>query len=116
MFDSWTSRRPEGPTSAMDELYADYEGTPYLTGLVQVCSAVGLFVGTWTVIILLGSLDRGFHYYWSLILILAIDVGLNVGARVARARKRRRLGISRAERLWRNGVGRRPTSSVRSRR
>jgi hypothetical protein len=92
-------------TNAREELYVDYEGTPYLTGLTQLCSAIGTFIGVYTLIVLLGSLHRGLSYYWWLVLILVVDIGLNVGVRVARARKRRRLGLSRAERMWRNGVG-----------
>lgn len=103
-------RADRSQTNAREELYVDYEGTPYLTGLAQVCAAVGLVIGTFTLIVLVGSLDRGFHYYWWMILILVVDIGLNIGVRVARARKRRRLGLSRAERLWRNGVGPRPQS------
>jgi hypothetical protein len=94
----------------MEELYADYEGTPYLTGLAQACGAIGVFIGTLALLALLGSLHRGFHYYWWIILILVVDIGLNAAVRVARARKRRRLGLSRAERLWRNGAGPRPQS------
>ncbi len=101
-------------TNAREELYVDYEGTPYLTGLTQLCSAIGVFVGAWALIILLGSLHRGFHYYWWMVLILVVDVGLNVAVRVARARKRRRLGLSRAERMWRNGVGPRPQCEPRT--
>ncbi len=97
-------------TNAREELYVDYEGTPYLTGLAQVCAAIGVFIGTFTLLVLLGSLHRGFHYYWWMVLTLVVDIGLNIGVRVARARKRRRLGLSRAERLWRNGVGPRPQS------
>jgi hypothetical protein len=92
-------------TNAREELYVDYEGTPYLTGLAQVCGAIGVFIGALTLLVLLGSLHRGFRYYWWMVLVLVVDVGLNVGVRIARARKRRRLGLSRAERMWRNGVG-----------
>ncbi len=93
-------------TKAREDPYVDYEGTPSLTGLTQVCAAIGTFIGAWALIILLGSLHRGFHHYRWMVLILVVDIALNVAVRVARARKRRRLGLSRAERMWRNGVGR----------
>ncbi|HUB04955.1 MAG TPA: hypothetical protein VMA76_07790 [Solirubrobacteraceae bacterium] len=54
--------------------------------------ALGVFVGLWTAIILLGYLHRGFGRYWSLVLILAIDVAVNVAVRAARARHRRAFG------------------------
>jgi 4-hydroxybenzoate polyprenyltransferase len=97
-------------TNDIEELYVDYEGTPYLTGLAQASAAIGVFIGTVALLALLGSLHRGFHYYWWIVLILVVDIGLNMAVRVARARKRRRLGLSRAVRLWRNGVGPRPYS------
>jgi hypothetical protein len=70
------------------ELDPEYLDTPYLTAAVNICSAVGFFVGVWTVIVLLGDLHRGFARYWPLVLILAIDLGVNVAVRVARRRRR----------------------------
>jgi hypothetical protein len=83
----WRSQMP-AHTIEPDPEYLD---TPYLTGMVNVCSALGIFIGAWTAIILIGDLHRGFGVYWSLVLILVIDVALNVGVRIARARKRRAL-------------------------
>lgn len=99
------SRRDELPLNAREELWLDYEGTPYLTGLTQLCSALGVFIGALAAIFLLGNLHRGFARYWWLILVLVVDVAVNVAARLARARKRRALGLSRAQRSWRLGVG-----------
>jgi hypothetical protein len=101
-------RRNESPSSAMDELYTDYEGTPYLTGLANLCAAIGTFVGAWTLIILLGTLHRGFAQYWSLVLILVVDITINIVVRVLRFRRRRALGLTRAQRRWRLGLGPRP--------
>ncbi len=86
-------------------MFTEYEGTPYLTGLTQICSAIGVFIGAWTVIILIGDLHRGFATYWSLILILVIDVTVNVAVRLIRARRRRALGLTAAQRRWRLGFG-----------
>jgi hypothetical protein len=102
------SARSGPPLNAWEELFAEYEGTPYLTGLTEICSALGVFIGAWTVIILLGDLHRGFGTYWSLILILVIDIGLNIALRVIRARRRRALGLTREQRHWRLGLGPRP--------
>ncbi len=101
-------RRNGPPLSAWEELFTEYEGTPYLTGLTQICSAIGVFIGAWTVIILLGDLHRGFGTYWSLILILVIDIAVNVAVRLVRARRRRALGLTAAQRRWRLGFGPRP--------
>ncbi len=101
-------RRNELPLNAREEMFADYEGTPYLTGLTQICSAIGVFIGAWTVIVLLGDLHRGFGTYWSLLLILVLDVAINVAVRWLRARRRRALGLTAAQRRWRLGYGPRP--------
>jgi hypothetical protein len=69
-------------------VFDEYEDTPYLTGLVNVCTVLGTFVGVWSVIILLGDLHRGFAVYWPLLLILAMDITANVVARWLRAKRR----------------------------
>jgi hypothetical protein len=69
----------------------EYLDTPYLTAVVNICAALGVFIGSWTAILLAGDLHHGFARYWSLVLILVIDVAVNVAVRVARARKRRGL-------------------------
>jgi hypothetical protein len=80
---SWRDHMPGRP-----EPDPEYFDTPYLTAAVNICSAVGFFIGVWTVIILVGDLHRGFTRYWPLVLILAIDLGVNVALRVARHRRR----------------------------
>jgi hypothetical protein len=69
----------------------EYLDTPYLTAAVNICAALGVFIGIWTAIFLVGDLRHGFARYWSLVLILVIDIAVNVAVRVARARKRRGL-------------------------
>ena len=65
----------------------EYLDTPFLTAAVNLCTALGLFVGIWTTIYLVVDFRHGFARYWSFVLILVIDVAVNVGVRVARARK-----------------------------
>ena len=84
---SWRSRMPEHSVEPDPE----YLDTPYLTAAVNICSALGVFVGAWTAIILVGYLQRGFSTCWPLGLIIVLDVALNVAVRVARARRRRAL-------------------------
>jgi hypothetical protein len=91
--------------SAREELWVDYEGTPYLTALTQICGFLGVFIGALMVVLLLGNLQYGFGRYWWIVLILALDGGVNLAANVARARRRRALGLTRAQRLWRMGLG-----------
>jgi hypothetical protein len=67
----------------------EYLDTPYLTAAVNICTALGVFIGIWTAIFLAGDLRHGFARYWSLVLILVIDLSVNVGVRVARSRKMR---------------------------
>lgn len=98
--------RPDNEAlSAREELWVDYEGTPYLTGLSQICAFLGVFVGVLMVIFLLGNLQYGFGRVWWMVLILAVDAVVNLAVNVARARRRRALGLTRAERLWRMGLG-----------
>ncbi len=91
--------------SARDDLFVEYEGTPYLTGLAHLCSALGVFIGAWTVIVLLGEIHRGLAKCWTLILILVIIVAVNATVQLIRHRRRRALGLTRAQRRWRIGVG-----------
>lgn len=99
--------------SAREDLWVDYEGTPYLTALTQICGFLGVFIGALMVVPLLGNLQYGFGRYWWMILILAVDVIVNLAANVARARRRRALGLTRAQRLWRMGLGPRPENVSR---
>ena len=69
----------------------EYLDTPYLTAAVNICAALGVFIGIWTAIFLVGDLRHGFARSWSLVLILVIDIAVNVAVRVARTRKRRGL-------------------------
>lgn len=70
------------------ELDSEYFDTPYLTAAVNICTAIGFFIGLWAVILLLGALHRGFARYWPFVLILAIDAAVNAAVRIARARRR----------------------------
>ena len=54
--------REERPIVDYDDL-ANYEGTPWLTALANFCLAVGLFVGAYAVIFLVGYWHRGFRTY-----------------------------------------------------
>ncbi len=87
-------------SSSWGDVFAGYEDTPYLTGLVNVLTVLGTFVGIWTLIILLGDLHRGFGVYWSLILILVVDIAANAAARSVRAKRRRASGAMRERRGW----------------
>jgi hypothetical protein len=71
------------------EFDADFTDTPYLTALVQVATAIGTFIGIFAAIGLAYQWHNGIADYWSLILILVLDVLVNVGARVTRRRRRR---------------------------
>jgi hypothetical protein len=86
-FLSWRSQMP-AHTIEPDPEYLDM---PYLTAAVNICSALGLFIGLWTAILLAGELHRGFARYWPFVLILAVDLAVNLAVRVARARRRRAL-------------------------
>lgn len=112
MVPSGNPRTKTSGLSARDELWADYDGTPYLTGLTQICSALGVFIGVLTVLVLLGNLQHGFAGYWWLILVLVVDLLVNIAVRLLRARRRRALGLTYAQRLWRLGLGPRPPSSA----
>ena len=72
-----------------DPIDPEYLDTPYLTVAVNLCTALGLFIGAWVLIYLLVDLRHGPAKYWWLVLILVIDVAVNVVVRVARARRRR---------------------------
>ena len=83
----WRARMP----SRADQIDPEYLDTPYLTVAVNLCAALGLFIGAWVLMYLLVDLRHGFAKYWWLVLILVIDVTVNVAIRVARARRRRAL-------------------------
>jgi hypothetical protein len=50
----WRERLPGRP-----ELDPEYFDTPYLTAAVNICSAVGVFIGAWTAILLVAALHAG---------------------------------------------------------
>ncbi len=79
-------------------MFSDYEDTPYLTALVSLCSMLGVFVGVWALILLIGDWHRGIAAYWPLLVILGADLLANAAARTARARRRRGLSRERSER------------------
>ena len=82
---SWRARTP-GHGVEPDPEYLD---TPFRTAAVNICTALWVFIGIWAAIFLVADLHKGFAQYWSLVLILVIDVAVNVALRVARARKMR---------------------------
>jgi hypothetical protein len=84
---SWRGQMPSRP----DPIDPEYLDTPYLTVAVNLCTALGLFIGAWVLIYLLVDLRHGFAKYWWLVLILVIDLAVNAAVRVARARHRRAL-------------------------
>ncbi len=81
----WRARMP----SRADPIDPEYLDTPYLTAAVNLCTALGLFIGAWVLIYLLVDLSHGPAQYWWLVLILVIDVAVNVAVRVVRAHHRR---------------------------
>jgi hypothetical protein len=81
------------PTIYDETAFDDFFGTPWLTGIVFFASVVGVFVGAWTLILLVGQLHDGVSAWWPLILIIVLDVALNVALRIVRARKRRARGL-----------------------
>jgi hypothetical protein len=84
---SWQSQMPGKPS--LDPEYLD---SPWLTLAANWCAALGLFLGAWVVVYLIGDLHRGFASYWPLILILIVDVTLNLALRIILVRRRRALG------------------------
>jgi hypothetical protein len=85
------------------EILADYEGTPILTLLVDVCSAIGLMIALYAVLLLPAGIRNGSAETYYVLLVLVVVV--NIALRVARARRRRALGLTRAERRYRMGIG-----------
>jgi hypothetical protein len=85
------------PLAELDDL-AEYEGTPWLTGLANFCAAIGTFIGVYALIGLFGYLHRGFAAYWPMVLILVGDLAVNAGVQAWRFRRRRAEGLTRAER------------------
>lgn len=102
----------------LDEL-ASYEGTPFLSALANIAAAVGVFIGAYAAIILAGYAHRGFGYCWPEVLILVLDGAINAALQLLRFRRRRALGLTRAARRARVGLGpvspafRQPPSSRR---
>lgn len=96
------------PTSMrdIDEL-ASYEGTPYLSALANAAAAIGVFIGAYTAIALAGYAHRGLSHVWTEIVILVLDGAINGTLQLLLYRRRRKLGLTRAERRARL------TSSVR---
>ena len=85
--DPWAWLQPD-ERRAHYEFDPEFIDTPYLTALVQAATVIGTFVGVFTAIILAYQWHNGLADYWSLILILVLDLAVNVGARVARRRRR----------------------------
>jgi hypothetical protein len=85
--DPWAWRRLD-EARANYTLDPEYVNAPVLTALVNVCSAVGIFVGAFTAIILAYQWHNGVADYWPLVLILALDAVINVGVRLVRRRRR----------------------------
>jgi hypothetical protein len=77
---------------------AQYEGTPWLTGIANFCAVVGTLLGCYALIGLIGYLPRGFAVYWPMVLILALDLVINASVQMLRFRRRRAEGLTRAER------------------
>lgn len=82
------------PSLYDESAFDDYFGTPWLTGTITFVTAIGAFIGVWTLIILFGQRHHGFGSWLPLILILVADLGINVGLRLERRRRRRRRGMS----------------------
>jgi predicted lysophospholipase L1 biosynthesis ABC-type transport system permease subunit len=61
--------------------------SPFLTLGVQLATAIGGFIALWTIPFLIANLHHGFATWWWMALVLAVDVALNVGLRVQRARR-----------------------------
>ena len=74
--------------------FADFTGTPWLSGIIMFATVIGTFVGCWTLIFLFGQRHRGLGAWVPLILILVLDVALNVGLRLERRRRRRAIGLN----------------------
>jgi hypothetical protein len=85
------------PLADVDDL-AQYEGTPWLTGLANFCAVAGTLIGVYALIGLIGYLHRGFSAYWPMVLILVLDLAINAWVRLVRFRRRRAEGLTRAER------------------
>lgn len=92
---SWRAQMPGRP----DPIDPEYLDTPYLTVAVNLCAALGLFIGAFVLIYLLVDLRHGFAKYWWLVLILVVDVAVNVAVRAGRARRRRASEAARARQI-----------------
>ena len=87
------------------EDWADYEGTPFLTLLVNFFSATGVMIVIYALLFLPGAIHEGTAL--TLYILIAAELLLNVALRLIRARRRRALGLSRSERRYRLGIGER---------
>ncbi len=94
--DPWGWLRPD-ERQARYEFDPDYTDAPYLTALINAATVVGTFIGVFAAIGLAYQWHNGIGDNWSLILILALDIAVNVGARVARRRRRHALGPTAAD-------------------
>jgi len=77
---------------------AEWEGTPWLTGLANFCAVAGTMIGVLALIGLIGYAHRGFAVYWPMALILALDLAINGAVQLLRFKRRRGAGLTRAER------------------
>ena len=80
----------------MHELSRGYEGSPWLTLLVNFSGFLAVFLGSFVAVILLISLGGGGWAWVPYALILAVLAGAHVGARVLRRYRRRAAGEGRA--------------------
>ena len=81
------------PTVFDESAFADFVGTPWLSGIIMFATVIGTFIGCWAIIFLFGQRHDGPGAWAPLILILVLDVGVNVGLRVWRRRRRRARGL-----------------------
>lgn len=86
--DPWAWRRLDERRAGY-EFDAEFTDAPYLTALVQIATVIGTFIGMFAAIGVAYQWHNGIGDYWSLVLILVVDVAVNVVARVARRRRRR---------------------------
>lgn len=82
------------PSLYDESAFADFAGTPWLSGIIMFATVIGTFVGCWTLVFLFGQRHRGLAAWVPLIVILVLDVAINVGLRLQRRRRRRALGLN----------------------
>jgi Flp pilus assembly protein TadB len=78
----------------LERLYQEYQGSPWLTALVQFSGFLAVFVGSFVAVLLLISVGSR-HEWWPYALILAALVAAHAGLRMLR-RHRREAGQGRA--------------------